>query len=219
MAYSVKLEVTGPMAIFTRPDTGGVPTTYPVPTWSACKGILEAIAFLREGAWFCPTQVEVCKRKGAPGGEISWQQYATNYGGPLRKNNVIQAGSSMQLFATVLSNVCYRIYADVLGDNPSKGRNPAHHLQELFFRRLRQGRVYRTPFLGWSEMVATYWGDFRTDEYEVDEDLNLDVPSMLLGVWSDPVSGVYAPRFGHVEVRAGRYTFDVSTRNGGCRAN
>ncbi|MGA7992375.1 MAG: CRISPR-associated protein Cas5 [Thermoanaerobaculia bacterium] len=35
------MEVAGPLAMFTRPDTGGTPTSYPLPTWSAAKGILE----------------------------------------------------------------------------------------------------------------------------------------------------------------------------------
>ena len=33
--YAVQLEVEGPLAMFARPDTGGTPTSYPVPTWSA----------------------------------------------------------------------------------------------------------------------------------------------------------------------------------------
>jgi CRISPR-associated Cas5-like protein len=64
--YSVSLEVAGPLAMFTRPDTGGTPTSYPVLTWSAAKAIFESIAMLRSGdAWIRPTRVEVCKRKGA----------------------------------------------------------------------------------------------------------------------------------------------------------
>jgi hypothetical protein len=35
--------------MFARPDTGGTPTSYPVPTWSACKGVFESIAMLVEG--------------------------------------------------------------------------------------------------------------------------------------------------------------------------
>jgi CRISPR-associated protein Cas5d len=35
--------------------------------------------------------------------------YTTNYGGPLRKSRT----ANFQLIATVLINVCYRIYADV----------------------------------------------------------------------------------------------------------
>src|ERR1700756_3489947 len=99
--YTVKLEIAGPLAMFTRPDTGGTPTSYPVPTWSACKGIFEAIAFFSHGnAWINPTRVEVCRHRDSPGGDVKLQRYTTNYGGPLRKSNVIRSGSGHQLFAT-----------------------------------------------------------------------------------------------------------------------
>lgn len=86
--YGLRLEVAGPLAMFARPDTGGTPTSYPAPTWSACKGIFEAIAMLNSGdAWINPTRVEVCRRRGTPGGSVRFQRYTTNYGGPLRKAN------------------------------------------------------------------------------------------------------------------------------------
>ena len=114
--YPVQIEVAGPLAMFTRPDTGGTPTSYPVPTWSACKGIFESIAFLADGAaWISPTRVEVCKRRGSVGGSVRFQKYTTNYGGPLRKADVIRKGANMQLFGTVVADVCYRLYGDVRG--------------------------------------------------------------------------------------------------------
>jgi CRISPR-associated protein Cas5d len=192
--YTVTLEVAGPLAMFSRVDTGATPTSYPVPTWSACKGIFESIAFFSGGeAWIDPTQVEICRHRDAPGGEVRFQRYTTNYGGPLRKTGVVRSGSSHQLFATVLADVCYRIYGEVRGD-PICGRNPAHHLKNLFERRLRQGRCYRTPVMGWSEFTASYWGPSR-DEYVVDSELELTVPSLLHSVWERSPGGAYAPAF------------------------
>jgi CRISPR-associated protein Cas5d len=99
--YGISLEVAGPLAMFARPDTGGTPTSYPVPTWSACKGIFEAMAMLSSGdAWINPARVEVCRRRGAPGGSVRFQRYTTNYGGPLRKAKLIGEGARMQLFAS-----------------------------------------------------------------------------------------------------------------------
>lgn len=205
--YPVQFEVAGPLALFSRPDTGGTPISYPVPTWSACKGMLESVAYLSHGAWFNPTRVEVCCREDQTAGEIRWQRYTTNYGGPLRKSSVIQAGSSHQLFATVLADVCYRIYADVEGDEPRGGRNPPHYLKALFDRRLRQGRCFRTPALGWKEFTASYWGPFR-DEYRIDEELNLSIPSMLFRVWDEQQDGAYAPTFLHnIKVEKGVLNF------------
>lgn len=193
--YHIQIEVAGPLALFARPDTGGTPISYPAPTWSACKGIFESIAyFSRHNAWINPTRVEICRREDQTSGQIRWQRYTTNYRGPLRKSNVIRAGSSHQLFATALSDVCYRIYGDVEGEVPRNGLNPQHHLQDLFERRLRQGRCWQTPALGWKEFTASYWGPFR-NTYVVDEDLNLTIPSMLHSVWDTEQGGHYAPSF------------------------
>jgi CRISPR-associated protein Cas5d len=195
MKYSINMEIAGPLAMFTRPDTGGTPTSYPVPTWSACKGIFESIAMLKSGdAWICPTALEVCRPRGGGGGIIKFQKYTTNYGGPLRKTKLTGAGDSMQLFATVLTGVCYRLYGEIRGANQQQ-MNARHYLQELFERRLKQGRCYRTPSLGWREFTCSYWGQFRADEYEVDTDLELMIPSMLVTAWDKERDGQYSPRF------------------------
>jgi CRISPR-associated protein Cas5d len=218
--YVVELEVAGPLAMFARPDTGGTPTSYPVPTWSAAKGMLEAIAYLGDGAWFCPTQVDVCRRKDTAGGRVHFQRYATNYGGPERKSSLfskgtVAGGSSMQVFATVLADVCYRLHATVAGPHSGPGRDPRHHLKALFDRRLKQGRCHRTPCLGLSEFTCAYWGPPRTGVTEVDDRLGtpdgpVEIPSMLLGVWNTPQSGRYAPLFRqHVTVQRGVLRYDV----------
>lgn len=193
--YLVQIEVAGPLAMYARPDTGGSPTSYPVPTWSAAKGLLESIAFHGNGdAWFHPTRLEVCRPTGGAGGAVAFQRYAFNYGGPLRKDANIKSGTGMQVFSTVLSNVCYRVHAEVRGIHGMSGRNPRHHLQDLFQRRLRQGRCHRTPSLGWSEFTCDYWGPFR-EGVEVDDALTLLIPSMLAQVWDRPHDGSYASRF------------------------
>lgn len=204
--YDVEFEVAGPLAMFARPDTGGTPTSYPAPTWSAAKGLFESIAFFADGAaWICPRKVEVCRRRGKPGGRIQFQRYTTNYGGPerepsLRKGGIASGGSSMQFFATVLSDVSYRLHGTIVGPRQVGSVNRRHHLQDMFNRRLAQGRCYRTPCLGWSEFTCSYWGPFRDAVTEVDDALTLGIPSMLIAVWDDPVSNPagrprYAPRF------------------------
>jgi len=40
--YEVMLEISGPTAMWTRPDTGDAPVSYPAPTYSAVKGIFES---------------------------------------------------------------------------------------------------------------------------------------------------------------------------------
>lgn len=214
--YDVQLEVEGPVAMFARPDTGGTPTSYPVPTWSAAKGLFESIAFFADGAaWICPAKVEVCRRRGEAHGLVHFQKYTTNYGGPLRKGSLfnkgtVSGGSSMQLFSTVLRNVCYRLHGVIVGPRWNGRINPRHHLQDLFNRRLKRGQCFRTPCLGWSEFTCSYWGPFREDLTEVDTDFAIEIPTMLLGVWSNPSCGRYEPRFSqNVKIEEGVMKYDI----------
>ncbi|MEZ6094150.1 MAG: CRISPR-associated protein Cas5 [Pirellulaceae bacterium] len=43
-SYCIELEIAGPTAMWTRPDTGDAPVSFLAPTYSAAKGILESIA-------------------------------------------------------------------------------------------------------------------------------------------------------------------------------
>jgi CRISPR-associated protein Cas5d len=210
------MEVAGPLAMFARPDTGGTPTSYPAPTWSAAKGLFESIAFLADGAaWICPVRVEVCRPRGTSGGQMKFERYTTNYGGPMRKpalftKGTAVGGSSMQLFSTVLADVCYRLHGIVVGGTWLRGNDPRHHLQDLFARRLAKGQCFRTPCFGWSEFTCSYWGPIRLDVTEVDADLSMEIPSMLLAVWSSPSTGSYEPLFRQdVRVEAGVLKYHV----------
>jgi len=85
-SYDVYLEISGPTAMWTRPDTGDAPVSFPAPTYSAVKGIFESILWL-QSAEVIPTKVEICR-------PLIYHTYSTNYGGPLRKSRVIKDGGS-----------------------------------------------------------------------------------------------------------------------------
>jgi CRISPR-associated protein Cas5d len=185
--YPVQMEIAGPAAMFTRPDTGGSFASYPAPTYSAVKGMFEAIARLKS-AYIRPTRVEICK-------PIQFHRYATNYRGPLRKGNQLQKDASYQLFAVILADVCYRLYGQVEEASPCPvSTNHLHALQEMFERRLRNGQCFATPCLGWKEFTPSYVGPFRA-ETTVETSISLEVPSMLLSVFDKAVAGRYQPRY------------------------
>lgn len=206
--YSIQMEVSGPTAMWTRPDTGDSPVSYPLPTYSAAKGLFESVVRI-ETVEIVPTKVEIC----AP---VVYHNYATNYGGPLRKTAVMPNGS-YQLLATVLINVCYRLYAEVrqarhitqLSDKArmqaSKGLNALHACQDMFNRRLEKGQWHSTPCLGWQEFVPDYFGPLR-DETLVHEDFNCDLPSFLFSVFTPTGERqpVYKP---NAQVRNGRFAY------------
>jgi CRISPR-associated protein Cas5d len=195
-SYEVSFEIAGPAAMFTRPDTGAAQVSYPAPTFSAVKGMFEAIACLRGdkgsdrkgAATIRPIKVEIC----AP---IKFHKYITNYGGPLRKDLQHKKGASYQIPATILIDVCYRLYGVVERVSISRdGTNHRHYLQDLIFRRLKQGRFYYTPCLGWKEFVPSYVGGFR-ESTKKREDINMVIPSMLHSVFDKISDGQIAPIF------------------------
>jgi CRISPR-associated protein Cas5d len=151
-----------------------------VPTFSAAKGMFEAVARLANGraavAEILPSAVEVCC-------DIRYHSYSTNYGGPLRKPVQIRGGNNFQLPATVLVDVCYRVYGVI---EPTRhSQRPfadCHQLQEMFERRLKNGQNFYCPALGWREFVPSYFGPFRP-ETRVNTDLDLTLPSFLHSVF------------------------------------
>lgn len=174
--YEVKFEIAGNAAMFARPDTGATPVSYPAPTYSAAKGMFESIARLKS-AYIKPVRVEIC----AP---IHYHRYTNNYHGPSRKSGT----DNFQLFATILTNVCYRIYgvAEELERAPiDRTTNHLHYLKDKFERRLRNGRWYHVPCLGWNEFTPSYVGTFR-EITKVEESIELIIPSMLFSVFSAP---------------------------------
>ena len=195
--YTVEFEVQGYAAMFTRPDTGAAPVSYPAPTFSAAKGMFESIARIKS-AYIKPIKVEICS-------PIIYHRYFNNYRGPLRKSGT----SNFQLTATILVDVCYKIYGVVEEINEAPyGNNHIHALQEMFIRRLRQGSFRYTPCLGWKEFVPSYFGPLRNLTTN-DKSINLVIPSMLYSMFDAPGNGNILPLFKqNVEVVEGVLNYD-----------
>ncbi|NCQ47168.1 MAG: CRISPR-associated protein Cas5 [Piscirickettsiaceae bacterium CG_4_10_14_3_um_filter_44_349] len=199
--YQISMEISGPFAMWSRPDTGATPTSYPIPTWSAVKGIFESVAFFADGkAWIRPTYVEICKPKGQQSRGVNFQKYTNNYRGPLRE----KSKSNFQFSSLILSEVCYRLHGVVengSGEHLKHGNNPSHALQAIFERRLKKGQCQKTPSLGWNEFTPDYWGPVRNDEQtasietEVDTSISMDLVSILDQVFDKAISGKYQPKF------------------------
>ena len=193
--YQISMEIAGNTAMWTRPDTGDSPCSYPAPTYSAVRGLFESILW-GPAVLIIPRKVELCS---VP----QFHSYATNYGGPLRISDAIKKGNNYQLFATVLTDVCYRVYADVI-PNPKKERlpesarnwdrqttSPGHAYQEIFNRRLKRGQSYATLSLGWSEFTPSYFGPFRDTTNVCTELPDINIPSMLRGMFQEGYASPY----------------------------
>lgn len=219
--YEIALEISGNTAMWTRPDTGDCPVSYPAPTYSAAKGIFESILW-GPAIQIVPTKVEICT-------PVQYHNYQTNYGGPLRKPRVIAGGGGFQLLATVLIDVCYRLYAEVSpipktakNSVPDKARqwdkkttSPGHAYRDIFNRRLKRGQCFTLPFLGWKEFAPSYFGAFR-ENTKVQSDINMVIPSMLREVFSEGYASKCAFTYEQdVKITAGTMEF---CRQGGQHA-
>lgn len=199
-SYKIQIEIAGATAMWTRPDTGDCPVSYPSPTYSAVKGIFESILW-GPAVEIVPTKVEIC----AP---LQYHNYQTNYGGPLRKTGIIKTGGGFQFLATVLVDVCYRLYAEVSPASKDiqdkmplsakkwdqKTTAPGHAYQAMFERRLKRGQCFSVPFLGWKEFAPAYFGTFRGSTV-VQSQINTVIPSMLREIFPDGYASTVAFSF------------------------
>lgn len=199
LSYPIEMEISGSTAMWTRPDSGDCPVSYPAPTYSAVKAIFESILW-GPAIEIIPTKVELCK-------PVQYHSYYTNYGGPLRKPDAIKKGNNYQLYATVLIDVCYKLYAQVVPNRSKNGlpekaltwdRNttsPGHAYQSIFQRRLKRGQSFSTVSLGWSEFTPNYFGELRDTTKVLYDMPDIPIPSMLRQVFShgynSPVSYIY----------------------------
>lgn len=215
--YQVSMEIAGDTAMWTRPDTGDCPVSYPAPTYSAVAGIFKAVCW-GPAVEIVPFKVEICK-------PLRFHRYTTNYGGPLRSGEQIKKSASYQFLATVLTDVCYRMYAyvypardkEVLDEKAKnwdqKTTSPGHAYAAIFERRLKRGQWFVQPCLGWKEFTPSYVGPFR-DETKVQADISTVLPSMLRQVFGDgfkePQRFVYDQ---NVKIERGVLTFPLKGRD------
>lgn len=199
LSYPIEMEIAGDTAMWTRPDTGDCPVSYPAPTYSAVKAIFESVLW-GEAIEVIPQKVELCT-------PVQYHSYCTNYGGPLRSATSIKNGNNYQLYATVLIDVCYKLYAEVIPNHKKdnlpqsalqwdkKTTSPGHAYQAIFQRRLKRGQSYSIPVLGWGEFTPSYFGQIRNTTSVLTDLPEIVIPSMLRQVFSQgyksPVSYEY----------------------------
>ena len=185
--FTISLEIAGPAAMWTRPDSGDSPTSYPAPTFQAVKQIFESILWLRS-AEVIPWRVEICL-------PIVFHRYYTNYNGPLRKDANNQQGAETagphQLIATILVNVRYKLHAFVIRHLPEREVsvyakkwldqhiNGAHAYKDRFEYRLKHGQWHHTPFLGWKEFTPSELCPVRDDTFNDKSVDGISLPSLL----------------------------------------
>ena len=150
--YPFAIEYASELGMFARPDTGSEPCSYEVPSQSAAKGMIEAICRIK-GASIEPIAVGICFKP-------SWTNYSYNSFSPIRKSEQIATDSACQIRATVLEKPRYVILGLIHylgGEIPDKYRevNHAHSAQIQLARRVKSGRFYSPPVMGWKDFPVS----------------------------------------------------------------
>lgn len=202
------VRVWGDYACFTRPEMKVERVTYPVPTPSAARGVLEAIFWKPQFTWqveeiwilkpvrfFSILRNEVNSRQS----ERVAQRWAAQrgVGGFFAAED--RAAYGGQRHTLGLRDVAYLIRAQVevkagVEEDPAKFR-------DQFRRRVKDGRCFATPYLGCREFSANF---AEPDGSEQSIDWTEDLGPMLLDVdYAPDGSGSSTPRFFQARVEHG----------------
>lgn len=187
---SIKMEVWGDYACFTRPEMKVERVSCDVPTPSAARGMVESVYFHNGLRWIID-RIYVCKPirftnilRNEVASKISARNVLTEANG--KKRSYIDRNADIQQRATtMLRDVHYVIEAHFeMTDKANPSDNPGK-FQDIVKRRLRNGQAYMQPYLGCRECTAHFrlWegGDIPT----IDE--TRDLGYMLYDMeYSDP---------------------------------
>lgn len=168
---SIKMEVWGDYACFTRPEMKVERVSYDVPTPSAARGMVESVYYHPDLKWHVD-KIYVCKPirftnilRNEVASKISARNVLTEANG--KKRSYIDRNADIQQRATtMLRDVHYVIEAHFeMTDKANPSDNPGK-FQDIVKRRLRSGQAYMQPYLGCRECTAHFrlWegGDIPT---------------------------------------------------------
>lgn len=163
MTYGIRLHVTGPYGLFTRPEMKVERVSYDVITPSAARGILEAIHWKPAIRWVIdavhvlhPIRFQSIRRNEvghkAPAGNI---KRAMNRG-DLEGLQILVDEDRQQRASTVLVNPAYVIEAHFELTAKSGAEDSAAKHLDIFNRRAARGQCFHQPCLGTREFAAAF---------------------------------------------------------------
>lgn len=168
---SIKMEVWGEYACFTRPEMKVERVSYDVPTPSAARGMVESV-YYHPGLKWHVDKIYVCKPirftnilRNEVASKISASNVLTEANS--KKRSYIDRNADIQQRATtMLRDVHYVIEAHFeMTEKANPSDNPGK-FQDIVKRRLRSGQAYMQPYLGCRECTAHFrlWegGDIPT---------------------------------------------------------
>ncbi|WP_041607845.1 type I-C CRISPR-associated protein Cas5c [Tistrella mobilis] len=163
MAFGVRLHVTGPRALYTRPEMKVERVSYDVITPSAARGIIEAIHWKPAVRWqidriivLNPIRFETIRRNEVGSKIAAGVVKRARAAGSTAGVYTIVEEDRQQRASVVLRDVAYIIEAHFeLTAAAGPSDNEGKHL-DIFNRRLARGQCYQQPCLGTREFAADF---------------------------------------------------------------
>lgn len=175
---SIKIEVWGDYACFTRPEMKVERVSYDIITPSAARGILESI-YWHPGLQYHIDKIYLInpvRFTNVRRNEVAGVLYASNALTALRNKKPLSLYATeqrQQRAAMILRNVRYVIEAHfTMTNRASPGDNPAK-FQETLKRRIARGQFYSQPYFGCREFPAHFreWTEENVPVLPVTQDL------------------------------------------------
>lgn len=155
----LKFRCSGPLAIFTRPELKSERFSYPVPTPSALRGIVESVLWKPAIAWRI-RRIHVLK----PIQFTSFRRNEVNNKAVAPSARILSEGGAAPSFfadedraqrnTVALTNVDYLVEARFSLTNRAGEGDTIPKFLAMFERRLEKGQVFQQPYLGCRECAA-----------------------------------------------------------------
>lgn len=210
---SVKMEVWGEYACFSRPELKTERFSYDCMTPSAARGLLEAV-FWHPGLKWIVDKIYILSpieftniRRNEVKSKLSHKKAKSAMTGKNVDLYIDTTSDIQQRAATVLKNIHYVIEAHFeITDNANKSDNPGK-FQDMMRRRLEKGQCYHQPYLGCREFPAK----FRRWEFDTvpTVDITKDLGFMLYDMDYSDINSI-TPMFFKARIENGVLDLKVS---------
>jgi CRISPR-associated protein Cas5d len=163
--HSIAVKVSGDFALFTRPEAKVERVSYPLPTPSAARNILDSICWRPEMRWiidsisvlnpirYISVRRNEVQSKISPSAVKSWMADPSKY-------EPLAAGAGKDTEGTprnsiLLSDVAYLIHAHPVVFEAKADNTPMKYVAMLQ-RRVEKGQCFQRPSLGCREFAANF---------------------------------------------------------------
>lgn len=177
MKMSIRMEVWGEYACFSRPEMKSERVSYDIMTPSAARGILEAV-FWHPGLRWHIDKIYVLNpirfaniRRNEVKSVVKGQNVLAVMNGKKKDLFIAASQDIQQRAALVLQDVHYVIEAHFTMTEKAAPGDNAGKFQNMIKRRLDKGQCYHQPYLGTREFPAAF-KRFEQAEVEVDPGLS-----------------------------------------------